>query len=36
MAGGEMVYASTQGLYVATQQWVDPAELDDPSTTRRP
>ncbi len=33
MAGGEMVYASTQSLYVATQQWVDPAELDDPSTT---
>ena len=33
MAGGEMVYASTQGLYVATQQWVDPAELDDPTTS---
>ena len=33
MAGGEMVYASTQSLYVATQQWVGPAELDDPSTT---
>jgi hypothetical protein len=31
MAGGDMVYASTAGLYVATQQWVDPVELEDPS-----
>jgi hypothetical protein len=33
MAGGDMVYASTQGLYVATQQWVDPVALEDPSAT---
>ena len=33
MASGDTVYASTQGLYVATQQWVDPIPLDDPSAS---
>jgi hypothetical protein len=35
LSGGESVYASTTGLYVATTTYLDPAEMDDEDTVRR-